>query len=76
MQGYLARERDGGGIPTIERIAGDTLTKDYSRLPASGSQAEAEEARSREAEQASMVETVVEERSTVAQNAIPLRRRG
>ncbi|ORY73096.1 hypothetical protein BCR35DRAFT_152005 [Leucosporidium creatinivorum] len=76
VQGYLARERDGGGIPTIERIAGDTLTKDYRRLPASGSQAEAEEARSREAEQASMVETVVEERSTVAQNAIPLRRRG
>lgn len=27
--GYLAREAAGGGIPTIDRLAGETLTRDY-----------------------------------------------
>lgn len=36
--GYLARETAGGGIPTIERIAGETLTRDYSKIPKLGSE--------------------------------------
>lgn len=77
MQGYLTREREGGGIPTIERIAGDVLTRDYGRLPLSGSQAGVEEARSREEEMERKMEMMEEEEhSVVVQNAIPLRRRG
>ncbi|BGP27290.1 transcription factor [Rhodotorula toruloides] len=33
INGYLARERDGGGIPAILYGAGSTLDRDYTRTP-------------------------------------------
>lgn len=29
IKGYLHREATGGGIPTLDRLAGETLTRDY-----------------------------------------------
>ena len=31
IKGYLRREAEGGGIPTLDRLAGATLTRNYSR---------------------------------------------
>ncbi|KAI5478098.1 bZIP transcription factor [Pseudohyphozyma bogoriensis] len=36
VAGYLARERSGGGIPTIEALASHTLKVDYARPPGFG----------------------------------------
>ncbi|KAM0752954.1 hypothetical protein T439DRAFT_323568 [Meredithblackwellia eburnea MCA 4105] len=36
--GYLSRESQGGGIPTIESIAGRTLRCDYGNVPCMGSE--------------------------------------
>ncbi|SCV69172.1 BQ2448_2192 [Microbotryum intermedium] len=38
VRGYCAREAAGGGIPTIERIAGRTLSLDYTKVPRWGSE--------------------------------------
>ncbi|KDE04274.1 hypothetical protein MVLG_05302 [Microbotryum lychnidis-dioicae p1A1 Lamole] len=38
VRGYCAREAGGGGIPTIERIAGRTLSLDYTKVPRWGSE--------------------------------------
>lgn len=75
VQGYLARERDGGGIPTIERIAGDVLSRDYGRLPMTGSQVEADEMKVQPEMEQRLEMMEEEEQSTAVQNAIPLRRR-
>lgn len=76
--GYRAREADGGGIPTIERIAGSVLGRDYGRSSTWGSR----EAEPVEASQSTSTEVwreeseeVVEELEEVKKNAIPLRRR-
>ncbi|GAA5853062.1 hypothetical protein JCM8547_000188 [Rhodosporidiobolus lusitaniae] len=37
IQGYLAREREGGGIPAILYGAGASLERDYSQVPKYGS---------------------------------------
>lgn len=36
--GYLAREAEGGGIPTINALAGRTLELDYTAVPTMGSE--------------------------------------
>jgi hypothetical protein len=35
-QGYIVRDANGGGIATIDQLAGRTLTMDYSQPPAMG----------------------------------------
>ncbi|PRQ72307.1 hypothetical protein AAT19DRAFT_9646 [Rhodotorula toruloides] len=41
INGYLARERDGGGIPAILYGAGETLERDYARPPKWGAEDDA-----------------------------------
>lgn len=38
IKGYLTRELNGGGIPTIDSLAGRVFTIDYSNVPSMGSE--------------------------------------